>query len=525
MSDFEEKKENTEITPEAVSEDNTAAEDTESTVFSDPVAHREVKTSSGKKKRITAVITAFVCVLLIGGGVFAVTKLIPEKEDEKNKTSTDEFSIVNCEAENAESITVTSKSGSYKFVPETVKSESDESEATETLVWRVDGMDNDVLSMSATQGVADQALSMSAIMEIDKKTAAECGLEGEDAVKVEVAEKNGAGYTLTVGTQSPDGRGMYVSLSDKIYLVSDASVSALDFELLDLADISGIPAVTFEGDVSEYYAEGGEQIATFDSMVLSGANYTPAATVTPADSADSLSTFVINGKQKRNAESQVVADYLSLFTESITVSGAYTLDVTDESIKKTGLDNPDISITINIKGESKNVSFKKQEDGGYAVIYTGAKLIKKINGETFALADYTEESFYSTMPVQYTIYSLSSFTVTLDGKDYRFDLVTATDEDNNQTLSCTYGGKEMDAEAFKDVYYAFVSLSNCDFDTSAITEPAATVKLTFTNGTPDAVVRFGRSSATKYTIDVNGVRSRVTAAGYNKFIKALKEII
>ena len=80
MSEFQEnlglEKENTEIKEaEAVEE---------STVFSDPTAHKEKKAPS-KKNFAVKIISAFLIVAILAGGTFAVIKLIPEKQTEQSE--------------------------------------------------------------------------------------------------------------------------------------------------------------------------------------------------------------------------------------------------------------------------------------------------------------------------------------------------------------------------------------------------------------------------------------------------------
>lgn len=521
MSDIINNGENNENTEEINSEE-------ESTVFSDPVSHKDGEDKhSPSYKRIRSLIIALACVLIVAGGIFAVIKFIPEKEENESGVSSDtnEITVLSETEDQLKTVKVTNKSGTFNFYSEKQKS-SDSSESEETVVWNLEGVKASVLSSSAISGVTNSALDMTAIMEITQKTAAECELDNPKTV-VEVNKNDGSSYKLSVGGDSPDGRGVYLlsSKDNKIYLVSEDQVTAFDFELLDLADTTAVPAATFDGDISEYTDSEGN-IATFDSINISGAAYQTPIRISPnTDKRIAAVDYMAQSSQKHLGDPEKTGTALSLFTGTVSVSGAYSLDISNESINKFGLNNPDYIVTLSIKNQTRTYKFKKQEDGNYAFIFDGAEFIRKVYESAVTVANLKESDFYYSLAAPYQIDKLSSFTATLDGKEYKFDLSTTEDADGNSTLKCTYNGKQIKEDTFKDFYYEFVSISYCDFESAVPTENSLSIKLTFADGSQDVTVNIGKVSATKYVCNVDGESGRITAATYNKFIKALKKII
>ena len=65
----------------------------ESTIFSDPKAHKEKKAPS-KKNFAVKIISAFLIVAILAGGTFAVVKLIPEKQQEQTETGKTSISVL-----------------------------------------------------------------------------------------------------------------------------------------------------------------------------------------------------------------------------------------------------------------------------------------------------------------------------------------------------------------------------------------------------------------------------------------------
>ena len=171
-----------------------------------------------------------------------------------------------------------------------------------------------------------------------------------------------------------------------------------------------------------------------------------------------------------------------LFKSGVSVSGAYSFDTSVASRKKLGLDNPELTAEIKVGSVKQSYSFKKQEDGGYAVWYDGAKLIKKVDASSITFIDYGVNNYYASWVCLQSINELSKFTIKTPEKTYSFDIVYDDAEDAKETYVITYEGKKLTAENFQNFYQECISLSCSDFTVDKVSgEPAMTIVFTYSD--------------------------------------------
>lgn len=545
MSDFFENENNT-------AEGNTPAADTEAnaeakeyvdefagfdTIFSDPAEHKSKAPKGGGKKRILAVIASLLVVAILAGGTVAVIKLIPEKEDETSSDTSpfETIEVLNLETDNISRVTVTNSKGSFTLLSEKVVSETESSTdssssdtsstetATET-VWYVDGVDKALVSSSSISSIVSAAAVVDASREITTMTATECGLD-TPVYKADIVYSEGE-VSLLVGDNSLDGTGTYIKLSnsDTVYLSDSADFSGLEFELLDLADTTAIPAASFTGDISAYTDDEGT-LTSFDYVTISGKNFPETVKIVPDNSGSELSEYIgYYVETPINRPANNVDKLLSLFASGVTVSGAYSFDVSASSLAAVGLNNPDIVITLSVAGQNKTFKLSKASDGNYAVITDGSVMIKMVSASSLELAGYTTEDYYSTWVMMQSINELSNFKLSTGGTDYSFDIKYDNSEEAEETYVITYGGEKITAEYFQDFYQIFVALQCSDFTTEKLTAaPECTITLTLSADGSARTLEFTKATATKYQYSIDGVpMGRITSSSYNKLIKNLK---
>ena len=169
MADFPEKEKQGEGTEEF------------STVFSDPAAHREVKAE--KKKVLPKIIASVLVLIFLIGATVAVINLIPVLKDEADSSSLSDGSIevMSLESDDISSVKVENSIGVTEFY-----SESDSSGDTETILWKIKGLDGEVTSSSAIKTLVGYAGELTAKRTVTQKTAEECGLN-DPTIRVEVS--------------------------------------------------------------------------------------------------------------------------------------------------------------------------------------------------------------------------------------------------------------------------------------------------------------------------------------------------
>lgn len=531
MSDFPENNSQNEIN-QSVADENvgngTPEENTEeeSTVFSAPVEHKDKAKKSGKKRLVSVIASALAVAVLIGGTV-AVIKLIPElKEEETTSSIFEDISVIDRDSSTFTSVDVTNTNGTFNFVTKEITSTDDNGETTTSTYWDVEDIDISKLSTDATNSVISSAASVTAVREITTKTAEECGFDNS-LIKVSVTDETNGSYAFLVGDESPDGLGYYFMLdgSDKIYVVQTSELSDFQFEALDLSDKTAIPTTLFTTDTSENKEEDGSY-AYFDSLTLSGKLYGDTLTIqnnNDDNSTAEVMTYIITTPTKRYANSENLSSLVSLFSNSITVSGNYAFDVTDQTLKEVGLDDPDAIVTMTINGESKSFKISVVDDEYCAVIYDGATMIRKVSIDSFAFLSLSITDFYSITPFMYSINDLSALKLTDSDYSVKFDISSTTDDESSTTYHISVDGKEIVASDFQNFYADFVGTQCNDFKIEDVSgEPEGVITFTFTDGT-DTSVEFYRINETKYQFNINGTpMGRVTSASYKKIVKSIK---
>lgn len=531
MSEFQENEKITE--PEVAEETKEVKEeyhdelDQFTSIFADPEAHNDKPKQNGKR-RIISIIAAFLAVAVLVGGTIAVIKLIPELEDDEAQSSVfEDIKVVDVDSDKLSTVTVKNSKGEFKFYSVTSESESSDTSSAESenaVSWLLDGIEMDKTSSSEINSIISSAASVTAMREIETKTAAECGLD-KPVIKVDVQSDEIEGYSILVGSASPDGTGTYLktSTSDKIYLVDDGAFSSFEFEALDLANTSSFAAATFT-NTTGYMSDDGK-LASFDELTVSGKNFGDTVKIGPSDTDEklkSLVTFEVVEPMRRFANDENVSAAFKLFTDNLAVAGAYSYDIDDKSLAAVGLDNPDLIVSLTVGGETKTFKIAYVDDEYCAVINDSSIMIRKVARSNIAFAGATSESFYSTWVIMQMINDVKNMTVTVDNTDYSFDITYDDAEGAEEPYVIMHGDKKLDDENFRDFYQIFVGLMANSFKTVEVDNPTTTVKLTLTDKSVKTL-EFYKISDTAYQYHVDGnALGTVTSSAYNKFVKNLK---
>ncbi len=531
MSDFFEKDQNEleQIPPadDTVSEAVASEIDEESTVFSAPAEHKDKAPKRADKKRLVSIIASCLAVAILIGGTVAVVKFIPElQEDEVASSVFEDIPLIDKDSSTFTTVNITNTNGTFKFITNQITVTDEEGKAQTTTYWGVEGVDISKLSTDTMNKIISSAASVTAVREIDTKTASDCGFD-KPLIKVSVEDEANGSFGFVVGDESPDGLGYYFMLdgSDKIYVVATSELSAFQFELVDLADKTAIPAAVFTTDTTDNKAEDGSY-AYFDSLTLSGSLYSDTITIEnnkEDNTSSEILPYIITTPTKRYAQSENLTSLISLFSSTVNVSGNYAFDVNDQTLKEFGLDDPDAVVTMTINGESKYFKISIVDDSYCAVIYDGATMIRKVTKDSFAFLSLTTEDFYNSQPFMYSINDLSSLEL-VDGEDkVKFDISSTKDEDENVTFHILANGTEIVASDFQTFYADFVGIQCNDFTVEETSdEPVSSIIFNFNNNS-STTVKFYKISETEYQYSIDDMHmGRITSSAYRKMIRSIK---
>lgn len=503
-----------------------------STVFSNPTVHRDIPQK--KKHRLLAAIASVLAVAIFAGGTVAVIKLIPEKEENIDSPFISDITVTEVSSDEISKVTVKNEKGTLELYTEKTKSESSSSttssESEETVTWYLKGVDKKLVNSSTISSFAQSAASITAMREITEKTQEDCGFNKPFAiVDIKGDEKNS--FTVTVGGKSPDGSGYYVknSKDNKIYLVDSSYAEELNVDSLYFATSDSMSAFAVPEDAEGYVSEEGA-ITTFDSLTIKSKKFSDTLVIesNPNEALAQYAGFMVKKPTVRVAEN--VDGIVSLFASGVSTVGAYSYDVSAESIKRFGLDTPDFQMTLDIMGKTLTYKFALQNDGNYAAINDDSKLISTVGADaisTFANADIIY--FYSSWICLYSIDDINALNLTVNGKNYNFGIKKLSEEEAEESdvnYAITLNGKEADCQSFQNIYQFLISLACTDYTVDkAEGEPQITFEFVFKDKkVGKSVVEFTKSGETRYQYSVDGMNlGKINSSAMNKLVKYLEK--
>ncbi len=500
----------------------------ESTVFSAPQEHNDRK-KQNSGKRVIMLLAVVLAAILIFTCTVATILFIPKKADD-DTSSTDsifsEITVLDKESSNFTNVEITNSNGTFNFTTKDITVTDDDGETTTTTYWSVENIDISKLSNTTMKSIVDSTASVTAIQEITSKSASECGFD-TPKIKVTVTESDGSTYTVLIGEESPDGLGSYLKLDgeDKIYLAEDSAFSSFEFSLLDLADKTSIPATTFNSDTSENKSDDGAY-AYFDTLKISGKLFPENLTIinnTGETDSDALIPYIITEPAKRYVNSENLTPFVYLFSQEIAVTGAYAWEINDQTLAEFGLDKPDAQVSMTIDGETKTFKISKIDDDYCAVVYDGAKLIRKVLSSSIGFMEYTTEDLYYKNLFMNSINDITALTLKDVNGEVKFDISYTEDSENNKTYNIEVDGKKITTTYFQKFYADFVGIQSSSFALSNVSDTVdATVTFTYYDNS-NMVIDFYKANATEYQYSIDGVPSgKITSSAFNKMIKNIR---
>ncbi len=498
-------------------------DDEESTIFSAPVEHNDKRpTKSADHERLMNIIAACAAVLvLLGITVFLILKVAPRSDESPDSSLVfEDIKVIETDSNLFETVTITNQNGEFKFVKKQIVAETEDGETETTDYWGVDGVDITKLSSNTMSTKVSAAASFTAKREVDKQ-ASDCGFD-KPRVKVTVTATGKDPYTVLVGDTSPDGLGSYLMVEggDIVYIVDDSEFSDFEFTLVDLADMSSIPATTFTADTSDNKTEDGSY-AYFDSLTLSGTLFPEKITIInnpeTTDSA-SLMPYLTTTPTERYANSESLSSIVSLFSNELAVAGCYAFEINDQTLKEFGLDNPDAVVTMTIDGETKTFKFTVQDDEYAAILYDGATMIRKVNISNATFLSLTTESFYMKNLFFHSVNDISALKFNNGENNINFGISYEEDSEGVKTYTFTADGVELETSKFQTFYANFVGIQCSDFSLSETAETACTITFVFNNNTTSKV-EFYKANDTQYQYSIDGKQmGKITSSAYIRMV-------
>ena len=497
----------------------------ESTIFSAPLEHNDVIKNT-KKNKLIGTIAAVVAAAILAVSSFAVVKLVPDKQSESDSPLFEEIKVLDIDSANLSTVTVTNPNGTFEFKADTTTVTNENGTVSQAVAWNLEGQDMSKLNKSEIDDIINAACSITSHRRVTEKTDEECGID-KPRYTVTVTSPIMSDYTIWVGDASPDAMGVYlkVSTNKDIFLVTTGAAEAYNFNVLDLALVNSFGAASFSSGTADYFDESGSLIS-FDKITVSGKKMTDTLEIVPNDDEklSSLAGYMISKPIDRYA-AESTSDLVNLFSGMTAVDAVYALDVNDKTLKEFGLDDPDLIISMTIRGETKTYKISEVDSQYCAMINQDSTVISKVARSNLKLFDYKIEDYYSTWITKNMLVDLSRMTFTLGETEHIFDIAYDKEAENSE-LEVTYNGKKVKETDFQKYYELFVGIACSDFTVGEVSDKAdLTVKMDFAAG-GSQTVSFYKSGDVKYQYSIDSVPlGKITSSAYNRMIKGLETLI
>lgn len=515
MSDFEKDKNN----PEFESRVYEVSEE-DSTIFSAPEAHRDKVKKGVKLKKM---ITAAVALVLVAAVTVTIAVTIPPLLDEDKDTDEEINPKMMDKAlfEGVDRVTLKREDAviEYKLVEAEKQTEDEDgNKVTETVKeWALKEVDPTLTDYANIDNTVNSYMEQHYTKKVsdNKNDGSDYGFD-KPIYQVDFYKEGSDDIHLSlyIGGENPAKTGRYATTSrdDAVYYIAGVSeFYHYQKDLTDFVEPESIPAITKDEEYSDdNFTEG--QLIMCDKVVVGGNVLGDTYTI-ESQKADNVTTFTsykVTSPTKRPANDDNIGNIVALFSYGIESTGCYSYTVSDEDIKKFGLDKPDFEATVYVDNIIRSFKATKQADGNYAVFYEGNKTIMSVPESSIIPATYDRSDLFNTLLFIENITNAQSVAVESGASKVTFDIVTKHDEENDtdslEKVICN--GRELEKSNFQNYYQYLVGIkaqSYEEHDTKGMT-PDTVLTLTHKGGKSGTTVKYYKITNARYQVEVNGIK-------------------
>ncbi len=471
-------------------------------------------------------------------------------------------------------IDVKNKSNNFYLIPDyytrtEVSAETMEEEEVTTLEWYMTSIENMDISdvtfdIDYTKFVVQDLLHLpyKSVYVEDKNAKLpdgsmtyleECGLDKPVATP-SITFKDGSKLTVLVGSETPVKGEYYVTVEveesdedllgkpkkdEKIYITPFENIAFYLKEAKYYVELDLINApknetyYTDEGEAIEdkYFIMG--ELSGFDSISINGRNTDSNIKFKVVDSNDPPYTtmYLMTSPRKQCADVDAITSLLSPISGGFRADSCLSMKATASEKAAYGITNPLYKVTYVVKnvtyvltvGDKISIgeyagNYPVMVNGNPSLFVASAKVLPFV---TYKSVDYTDDNIYAA-----NITEIKSLDVNIKGKKYAFNL---THGEENKDLVVTLNGKTIDAEKFRDMYEATLSVSTSGDVTHATDAKNTSEDLSLTFKYVDYShtdkLAFYPYSDRRYSCLLNGTGDwTIYSTHVEKVIKAVEEL-
>ncbi len=456
-----------------------------------------------KKQIKYIVIAAVLLAVLVGALIFLLT--LPDKKDDNSGVSSDTATTLIAQtASNIEQITVKNSGGEYTLtvynatVESLVESSGETSvETTTEAVYTMQGYENYFVDQDKVDSLAYDCSNLVSSKTINSKNNSDSdyGLDEPRAV-VNIRFSDGSEKTVKVGSNAPGDESVYVRMGDaeKIYLVSADSVKSMLVEKLQMFDKTVLKEL--------------EDDETVSALSISGSGRkTPL--LLEKNSFSSVSDYYMTSPQRAACDKTAFSELCEQSIFPITADSTVAVDVTDEQIKKYGLDNPYYILEASTDIASYKVLVSKPDkDKNCYIMKDGSKAVFKIASSEIEFMGSDGSDIMSKTVIYPNIIKLKNIEVLYDKTTDKYDITNKSSKNSDNAEYITSTVKLNEADIKSGIFSAFLRNLSVLERSSKIPEydekssPILSVTVTYNNDTKDTVAI--HKSEKKAVVVLNG---------------------
>lgn len=506
----------------------------DSTIFSAPEAHCDKVKKGVKLKKI---ITAAVALVLVAAVTVTIAVTIPPLLDEDKDKDEEISPKIMDEAlfDGVDRVTLKREDAviEYKLVTGSKETEDDDgNKVTETVKeWALKEVDPSLTDYVLIDNTVTSYMEQHYTKKVsdNKNDGSNYGFD-KPTYQVDFYKEGSEDVHLSlyIGAENPAKTGRYAttSLDDAVYYIAGVSeFYQYQKKLTDFVEPESIPAIAKDEDFNDdKYTNG--QLIKCDKIVVGGNVLGDTYTI-ESQNADNVTTFTfykITSPTTRPANDDNVGNIVALFSYGVAGAGCYSYSVTDEDIKRFGLDKPDFDVTVYVDNIKRSFKATKQADGNYAVFYEGNKTIMSVPESSLTPATYDRSDLYNSLLFIENITNAESLTIQSGVSQVKFDIVTKHDKENDTTSleEVTCNGKEIQKSNFQSYYQYLVGINAQSYEEHDIKgmTPDTVLTLTHKGGKSGTTVKYYKITNARYQVEVNGVKmGLISSSDHTRIMK------
>lgn len=415
------------------------------------------------------------------GAVLAVVLMLPsDNKDDNEKTSEPESVLLYDKTGSVpEDITIKNTGGEYeiigyKYTPVQQSSKDDESSSSNPIVnpevlkapeseipivYTMQEYPNELLSKKRTDALYkdSQYLAAKKVIDTSGKNYKEYGLE-EPRAEVTILFDDNSTKSFSLGDDAPDNAGIYVKMSDDstVYVVPTDNVDTYLTEKLQMFDNTITSSV--------------DEDITVTSMSFSGEFYEKTITVTDNSNIEQK-VFKNSYYMKEPYLADCKSKTLTTVKEKIFgMEGTEiaAICVSEDDIKKYGLDKPYISITAELSnGNELTVKASKADDDGKCyVMNKSGTTIFRMNSKSIEWYGLSRNDILTENILSIDMKYMKTLTIKENGKTSQYDFeakeIMTDNYSVNRVVNVYKDGKKIDYTVVMDYVEALSSYKRSD---------------------------------------------------------------